>query len=36
MNESDVNMKVKVEKVLEDTGNAENRPAKMDIDDLLK
>lgn len=36
MIEDNVNMKAKVEKVLEDTGNAENRAAKMDVDDLLK
>ncbi|KAK7470326.1 Dimethyladenosine transferase [Stygiomarasmius scandens] len=31
-----VDMKLKIEKVLEETGNAENRAAKMDVDDLLK
>lgn len=36
MIEDDVNMKAKVEKILEDTGNSENRAAKMDVDDLLK
>jgi 18S rRNA (adenine1779-N6/adenine1780-N6)-dimethyltransferase len=36
MIKDDVNMKAKVEKVLEDTGNAGNRAAKMDVDDLLK
>ncbi|KAE9400858.1 S-adenosyl-L-methionine-dependent methyltransferase [Gymnopus androsaceus JB14] len=34
--EDDVNMKAKVEKILDDTGNSENRAAKMDVDDLLK
>ncbi|KAE9409043.1 S-adenosyl-L-methionine-dependent methyltransferase [Gymnopus androsaceus JB14] len=34
--EDDVNMKAKVEKILDDTGNLENRAAKMDVDDLLK
>lgn len=29
-------MKAKIEAVLEETGNTENRAAKMDIDDLLK
>jgi len=29
-------MKSKIEKVLEDTGNTLNRPAKMDVTDLLK
>lgn len=32
----DIDMKTRIEKVLEDTGNAENRAAKMDVDDLLK
>ncbi|KAJ3983551.1 S-adenosyl-L-methionine-dependent methyltransferase [Lentinula detonsa] len=36
MVEDDVDMKAKVEKILEETGNAENRAAKMDVDDLLK
>jgi 18S rRNA (adenine1779-N6/adenine1780-N6)-dimethyltransferase len=36
MIEDDVNMKAKVEKVLEDTGNTENRAAKMDVNILLK
>ncbi|KAJ3715693.1 S-adenosyl-L-methionine-dependent methyltransferase [Lentinula raphanica] len=36
MVEDDVDMKAKVEKVLEETGNTENRAAKMDVDDLLK
>ncbi|KAF8890699.1 S-adenosyl-L-methionine-dependent methyltransferase [Infundibulicybe gibba] len=36
MVEDNVNMKAKIEKVLDDTGNTENRAAKMDIDDLLK
>ena len=31
-----VNMKEMVEQVLEETGNKENRAAKMDIDDILK
>ncbi|KAJ7160705.1 S-adenosyl-L-methionine-dependent methyltransferase [Mycena filopes] len=35
MIEDDVNMKAKIEKVLIDTGNSENRAAKMDVDDLL-
>ncbi|KAJ7158502.1 S-adenosyl-L-methionine-dependent methyltransferase [Mycena filopes] len=34
--EDDLNMKVKIEQVLIDTGNSENRAAKMDVDDLLK
>jgi 18S rRNA (adenine1779-N6/adenine1780-N6)-dimethyltransferase len=29
-------MKAKIEQVLLDTGNSENRAAKMDVDDLLK
>ncbi len=29
-------MKAKIEGVLEETGNTENRAAKMDVDDLLK
>jgi len=36
MIEDDVDMKAKVEKVLDDTDNTENRAAKMDVDDLLK
>ncbi|KAJ4001160.1 S-adenosyl-L-methionine-dependent methyltransferase [Lentinula boryana] len=36
MVEDDVDMKAKVEKILEETGNTENRAAKMDVDDLLK
>lgn len=32
----DMDMKARIEKVLEDTGNTENRAAKMDVDDLLK
>ncbi|KAF9256199.1 rRNA adenine dimethylase [Marasmius fiardii PR-910] len=36
MVEDDLDMKVKVEKVLDETGNTENRAAKMDVDDLLK
>ena len=36
MIEGDVDMKAKVEKVLEDTGNTENRAAKMSVDDLLE
>lgn len=36
MIEDEVNFKAKVENVLEDTGNSENRAAKMDVDDLLK
>ncbi|KAJ7088554.1 S-adenosyl-L-methionine-dependent methyltransferase [Mycena crocata] len=35
MIEDNVNMKVKIEQVLIDTGNSENRAAKMDVDDLL-
>lgn len=31
-----MDMKAKIEKVLEDTNNSENRPAKMDVNDLLK
>jgi 18S rRNA (adenine1779-N6/adenine1780-N6)-dimethyltransferase len=34
--DGDVNMKAKVERVLDDTGNSENRAAKMDVDDLLR
>ncbi|KAJ7468670.1 S-adenosyl-L-methionine-dependent methyltransferase [Mycena latifolia] len=36
MVEENVNMKAKIEQVLLDTGNSENRAAKMDVDDLLK
>lgn len=36
MVEDDVDMKAKIEQVLLDTGNSENRAAKMDVDDLLK
>lgn len=36
MVEDNVDMKAKVEQVLEDTGYSENRAAKMSIDDLLK
>ncbi|KAJ3879297.1 S-adenosyl-L-methionine-dependent methyltransferase [Lentinula edodes] len=36
MVEDEVDMKAKVEEVLEQTGNMENRAAKMDVDDLLK
>ncbi|KAJ7482216.1 S-adenosyl-L-methionine-dependent methyltransferase [Mycena galericulata] len=36
MIEDNVNMKAKIEQVLLDTGNSENRAAKMDVDDLLK
>ncbi|KAJ7657882.1 S-adenosyl-L-methionine-dependent methyltransferase [Mycena polygramma] len=36
MIEDNVNMKAKIEQVLTDTGNSENRAAKMDVDDLLK
>lgn len=36
MVENEVDMKAKVEEVLEQTGNTENRAAKMDVDDLLK
>ncbi|KAJ7147280.1 S-adenosyl-L-methionine-dependent methyltransferase [Mycena filopes] len=35
MIEDNVNMKAKIEQVLLDTGNSENRAAKMDVDDLL-
>ncbi|KAK0213075.1 S-adenosyl-L-methionine-dependent methyltransferase [Desarmillaria ectypa] len=34
--EDNVDMKAKIEAVLEETGNTENRAAKMDVDDLLK
>jgi 18S rRNA (adenine1779-N6/adenine1780-N6)-dimethyltransferase len=36
MIEDDNNMKAKIEKVLEDTGNTESRAAKMDVNSLLK
>ncbi|KAL0564911.1 Dimethyladenosine transferase [Marasmius crinis-equi] len=36
MVEDDLNMTEKIETVLEETGNTENRAAKMDVDDLLK
>jgi 18S rRNA (adenine1779-N6/adenine1780-N6)-dimethyltransferase len=36
MVEDNVDMKAKIEQVLLDTGNSENRAAKMDVDDLLK
>ncbi|KAI5119286.1 hypothetical protein M0805_008065 [Coniferiporia weirii] len=32
----DIDMKTRIEKVLEETENTENRAAKMDVDDLLK
>ena len=32
----DVDMKTRIEKVLEETGNTENRAAKMGVDDILK
>ncbi|KAK0242033.1 S-adenosyl-L-methionine-dependent methyltransferase [Armillaria nabsnona] len=34
--EDNVDMKAKIEGVLEETGNTENRAAKMDVDDLLR
>ncbi|KAG7087711.1 hypothetical protein E1B28_013658 [Marasmius oreades] len=34
--EDELDMKAKIEKVLDETGNTENRAAKMDVDDLLK
>ncbi|KAK0505018.1 S-adenosyl-L-methionine-dependent methyltransferase [Armillaria luteobubalina] len=34
--EDNVDMKAKIEAVLKETGNTENRAAKMDVDDLLK
>lgn len=34
--EDNVDMKAKIEKVLDETENTENRAAKMDIDDLLR
>lgn len=34
--EDNVDMKAKLEAVLEETGNAQNRAAKMSVDDLLK
>ncbi|KAK1216737.1 Dimethyladenosine transferase [Marasmius sp. AFHP31] len=36
MVEDELNMAEKIEKVLDETGNTENRAAKMDVDDLLK
>jgi len=36
MIEENVNMKSKVEVVLDETENTENRAAKMSVDDLLK
>lgn len=36
MIEDNVDMKAKIEKVLSDTENSDNRAAKMDVDDLLK
>jgi hypothetical protein len=36
MIEDDIKMKTQIEKVLDDTGNTENRAAKMDVTDLLK
>jgi hypothetical protein len=36
MVDDSVDMKAKIEKVLKETGNTENRAAKMDVDDLLK
>ena len=32
----DLDMKARIEKVLDETGNTENRAAKMDVDDILK
>ena len=32
----DMDMKTRIEKVLEETGYSENRAAKMDVDDILK
>ena len=32
----DLTMKARVEQVLNETGNTENRAAKMDVDDILK
>jgi hypothetical protein len=34
--EKDVNMKQKVEAILEETGYKESRAAKMDLNDILK
>ncbi|KII84043.1 hypothetical protein PLICRDRAFT_147270 [Plicaturopsis crispa FD-325 SS-3] len=36
MIEDDVNMKAKIEAVIEETGNTDTRAAKMDVNDLLK
>lgn len=36
MVEDDVDMKSRIERVLEETGNTEKRAAKMSVDDLLK
>jgi hypothetical protein len=36
MVEDNVQIKVKVEAVLDDAGFSESRPAKMDVTDLLK
>lgn len=36
MIEDNVDMKAKVEAVLDDTGFSENRAAKMDVNDLLR
>lgn len=36
MIEDNVDMKAKIEEVLDETGNTENRAAKMTVDDLLK
>ncbi|KAJ8075180.1 Dimethyladenosine transferase [Marasmius tenuissimus] len=36
MVEDELNMTEKIEKVLDETGNTDNRAAKMDVDDLLK
>lgn len=32
----DLDMKTRIERVLDETGNTENRAAKMSVDDLLK
>ncbi|KAL5525028.1 DIM1 [Sanghuangporus sanghuang] len=34
--EDEIEMKTRIEKILEETGNTENRAAKMDVDDILK
>lgn len=36
MVEDDVDMKAKIEKILIETNNSENRAAKMDVNDLLR